>query len=100
MLRCQRYISCAGARDDISPSIRIKKLGTKHGGKVEIREIGAVHALVKGPCERAISRGSFCFLAFRQRMPIPLGVRSLVFYVHRSKGGNRVHAPMDEDPKF
>ena len=94
MFRRQCDVPRTRARNDISPSIRIKELGAKHGGEIEIGEVSAVDPLMEFP------RRTVCLHVLRQRVPIPLRIAGLAFHIDGGEGRHRVHAPMDEDPEF
>ena len=95
VLRSQRDVLRAGALEDIGPVVGIVELGAEHRGEIEVREIGAVDALVEFPGRRPL-----VVLVLGERVPIPLGVAGLALDIDGGEGRHGVDAPVDEDAEL
>src|SRR6185437_17160624 len=100
MLRGKSYIARSGVYQQIRPTIRIEQFRPKHRREVEIWEVRPVGPFVKCPGGGSVFIGPFGFHSICQGVPIPFGVRCLIFGMYWRERGNGVNAPMYKDAEL
>src|SRR5882757_905285 len=80
--------------------VRLEHLRAKKRRGFGVWKIGAVDAFVKLPSERAVAHRTGRVHSVGQRIPIPFRIWVLVLDIDRGKGGNGIHAPVNEDAEL